>query len=321
MTQVEPIIELHPWLAIPPGKALLQWEQVQMDRLVSDVFGFHALQLGLPELDALRANRIQHRWLAVDTAYQGWTPPPPGPLSNPGVAQEPGASGLGLGLRCDFESLPFPSNSLDLVVMPHALELARDPHHTLREVARVLVPEGRVVIAGFNPTSLWGLWQRMGRWGVNRALVLPQGEFVGYWRLRDWLRLLDMEVETGCFGFYRPMIRNEAWWKRSEWMEHAGERWWPVLGGVYLLVAVKRSRGMRLVGKVRKPVRAPSAAPAVVANRHLSRHVHPAMEAVAAPLSLNDALLHVQSSPFEPWPGASAADRAEPSSRAQETQE
>jgi SAM-dependent methyltransferase len=321
MTQVEPIIELHPWLAIPPGQALLQWEQVQMDRLVSDVFGFHALQLGLPELDALRANRIQHRWLAVDTAYQGWTPPPPGPLSNPGVAQEPGASGLGLGLRCDFESLPFPSNSLDLVVMPHALELARDPHHTLREVARVLVPEGRVVIAGFNPTSLWGLWQRMGRWGVNRALVLPQGEFVGYWRLRDWLRLLDMEVETGCFGFYRPMIRNEAWWKRSEWMEHAGERWWPVLGGVYLLVAVKRSRGMRLVGKVRKPVRAPSAAPAVVANRHLSRHVHPAMESVAAPLCLNDALLHVQSSPFEPWPGASAADRAEPASRAQETQE
>jgi len=292
-----------------------------MDRLVSDVFGFHALQLGLPELDALRANRIQHRWLAVDTAYQGWTPPPPGPLSNPGVAQEPGASGLGLGLRCDFESLPFPSNSLDLVVMPHALELARDPHHTLREVARVLVPEGRVVIAGFNPTSLWGLWQRMGRWGVNRALVLPQGEFVGYWRLRDWLRLLDMEVETGCFGFYRPMIKNEAWWKRSEWMEHAGERWWPVLGGVYLLVAVKRSRGMRLVGKVRKPVRAPSAAPAVVANRHLSLHVHQAMEAMAVPSCLNDALQHVQSSPFEPWPGASAADRAEPASRAQETQE
>jgi SAM-dependent methyltransferase len=286
MTQVEPIIELHPWLAIPPGQALLQWEQTQMDRLVSDVFGFHALQLGLPELDALRANRMQHRWVAVDTAYQGWTPPPPGPLVKPQFAQEPGASGLGLGLRCDFESLPFPNNSLDLVVMPHALELARDPHHTLREVARVLVPDGRVVIAGFNPASLWGVWQRMGRWGVSRALVLPQGDFVGYWRLRDWLRLLDRDVETGCFGFYRPMIRNEAWWKRNEWMERAGERWWPVLGGVYLLVAVKRSRGMHLVGKIRRPVLAPSAAPAVVANRH------------------------VQSSPFEPWSASARAAAA-----------
>jgi SAM-dependent methyltransferase len=317
MTQVEPIIELHPWLAIPPGQALLQWEQVQMDRLVSDVFGFHALQLGLPELDALRANRMQHRWLAVDTAYQGWTPPPPGPLLNRGVAQDPGASGLGLALRCDFESLPFPNNSLDLVVMPHALELARDPHHTLREVARVLVPEGRVVIAGFNPASLWGMWQRMGRWGVNQALVLPQGEFVGYWRLRDWLRLLDMEVETGCFGFYRPMIRNERWWERSEWMERAGERWWPVLGGVYLLVAVKRSRGMRLIGKVRKPVRAPSAVPAVVANRHVNRSIG----AMARPPGLGEALLHVQSSPFEPWLGASTAGRVDTAERAQETQE
>lgn len=241
-----------------------------MDRLVSDIFGFHALQLGLPELDALRTNRMQHRWVGVDTAYQGWTPPP-ATLDATGVPEH---SGLGLGLRCDFESLPFPSNSLDLVVMPHALELARDPHHTLREVARVLVPEGRVVIAGFNPASLWGLWQRMGRWGVDRALVLPQGEFIAYWRLRDWLRLLDLEVEGGCFGFYRPMIRNEAWWRRCEWMEHAGDRWWPVLGGVYMLVAVKRARGMRLVGKIKRPVRAPTAAPAVVANRHLPSTAH-----------------------------------------------
>jgi SAM-dependent methyltransferase len=321
MTQVEPIIELHPWLAIPPGQALLQWEQIQMDRLVSDVFGFHALQLGLPELDALRANRMQHRWLAVDTAYQGWTPPPPGPLMNRGASEEPGASGLGLALRCDFESLPIPNNSLDLVVMPHALELARDPHHTLREVARVLVPEGRVVIAGFNPASLWGMWQRMGRWGVNRALVLPQGEFVGYWRLRDWLRLLDMEVETGCFGFYRPMIRNESWWKRSEWMEHAGERWWPVLGGVYLLVAVKRARGMRLVGKVRKPLRAPSAAPAVVANRHVNQVMGSMAQAQVQATGRIDALLHVQSSPFEPWLGTGGAERIYPAERAQETQE
>jgi hypothetical protein len=49
------------------------------------------------------------------------------------------------------------------VVLPHALELARDPHHALREVERVLVPEGRVVISGFNPASLWGLRQRAGR--------------------------------------------------------------------------------------------------------------------------------------------------------------
>lgn len=270
MTRVDPIIDLHPWLAMAPGQSLLDWEQQQMDRLVADVFGFHALQLGLPELDALRANRMPHRWLAVDTAYQTWSPPAElAPLVHEPVQGEAGlVTGAPLGLRCDFEALPFPSSSLDLVVLPHALELARDPHHTLREVERVLVPEGRVVIAGFNPASLWGLWQRMGRWGASSALVLPQGEFIAYWRLRDWLRLLDLEVEAGCFGCYRPMVRQQRSWDRLAWMENAGDRWWPVLGAVYFVVAVKRVHGMHLVGKVRRSRMSPAAAPAVVAQRH-----------------------------------------------------
>jgi SAM-dependent methyltransferase len=266
MSIVDPIIELHPWLAIPPGQDLLAWEQEQMDRLVADVFGFHALQLGLPELDALRANRMPHRWLSLDAAYQGWAPPDSSYLSKglgPGLFPH-----VPLSLRCDFESLPFPSNSLDLVVLPHALELARDPHDTLREVERVLMPEGRVVIAGFNPASLWGLRQRMGHFGVDAATVLPQGEFIAYWRLRDWLRLLDLEVETGCFGCYRPMLKSEKWWSRLNWMESAGERWWPVLGSVYFVVAVKRARGMRLIGKIKKARLPVPAAPAAVAQRH-----------------------------------------------------
>lgn len=266
---------MHPWLALPAGRALLEWEQAEMDRLVADVFGFHALQLGLPEIDALRANRMQHRWLALDTAYQGWMPPAASERSGAAPAEDqadctaPLPCTGGVHLRCDFESLPFPSNSLDLVVLPHALELARDPHDTLREVERVLVPDGRVVIAGFNPASLWGLRQRMGRWGLGSTMVLPQGEFIAYWRLRDWLRLLDLEVEGGGFGCYRPMLRNETWWSRFQWMESAGDRWWPVLGSVYFVVAVKRVRGMRLVGKLKLAKVAPQAAPAVVANRHV----------------------------------------------------
>lgn len=254
MSSVDAIIELHPWLALPPGQALLAWEQARLDARVADIFGFHALQLGLPEIDGLRANRMPHRWTALDGAYQDWT-------------------GQGLGdpshLRCDFECLPFSSSSLDLVVMPHALELARDPHHTLREVGRVLVPEGRVVICGFNPMSLWGLSQRAARWREGASSILPAGEFIGYWRLRDWLRLLDLELETSEFGMYRPHWRHAGGWSKLEWMEKLGHRWWPVLGAAYFVVAVKRSRGMHLVGKLnRKPLRRKAAA-AVVANRQV----------------------------------------------------
>ena len=270
MSKVGPIIELHPWLALPSGQALLDWEQAQVDRLVADVFGFHALQLGLPELDGLRCNRMPHKWLALDSRYAAWQPPADrAPLIHePLVLPEGLMHGAPLGLRCEFEALPVASNSLDLVMLPHALEMAHDPHATLREVERVLVPDGRVVIAGFNPASLWGASQRLGLWGMDSALVLPKGEFIAYWRLRDWLRLLGLEVEAGGFGCYRPMNHHARSWERLRWMEHAGDRWWPVLGAVYFVVAVKRARGMRLVGKLKMNRAAPAAAPAVVAQRH-----------------------------------------------------
>lgn len=266
---------MHPWLGSPAGRLLQQWEQGQLDLAVADIFGFHALQLGLPELDALRANRMAHRWIALDQAYAGWPASraePVGPASGGraagmGVPACATAPSVPVALRCDFHALPFPANSLDLVVLPHALELASDPHETLREVERVLVPEGRVVILGFNPASLWGLWQRAGRWGARSACVLPQGEFIGYWRLRDWLRLLGLHVESACFGCYRPAWRSERWLDRFAWMEPVGDRWWPVLGGVYFIVAVKRVRSMRLVGKVKRSKAAAHAAPAVLTNR------------------------------------------------------
>jgi len=93
------------------------------------------------------------------------------------------------------------------------------------------------------------------------------GEFIGYWRLRDWLRLLGFEVEAGRFGCWRPPVRTEKWLQRFAWMDRLGDRWWPVLGAVYFVVAVKRVRGMRLVGLVRNERRKAHAPPAVVANR------------------------------------------------------
>ena len=258
---------MRAWLTSPLAAYLLQWEQRYLDSVVADVFGFHAVQLGLPELDALRANRMPHRWLA-DSAQ-------PLPFASSAFGLPTAVS-----LSCDFDSLPFDSQSLDLVVLPHALELARDPHLTLREVERVLMPEGRVVIIGFNPTSLWGLRQRGSNarrylgLGPSHSRFLPHdGELIAYRRLRDWLRLLSFEVETGRFGCYRPPITSEKWLSRFEWMEPAGDRWWPVLGAVYALTAVKRVRGMRLVGLARARRRKAGAPQAVVTNQQPHRVV------------------------------------------------
>lgn len=276
MTQVASSIDLPRWLQTPPGRYVLAWEQARIDAHVADVFGFHAVQLGLPEIDALRANRMPHRWLAQ--AHEPLAAPPGATddTADPADAGATGPAAPPTALLCDFDALPFASQSLDLVVLPHTLEFARDAHHTLREVERVLVPEGRVVVIGFNPTSLWGMRQWGGRWsqrlgaGGNGAhLFLPRaGEFIAHRRLRDWLRLLSFEVEGGAFGCYRPALRSQPWLERWAWMEKAGDRWWPMFGAVYLMTAVKRVRGMRLIGLARSKAPKPRAAPAVVSHRH-----------------------------------------------------
>jgi SAM-dependent methyltransferase len=227
----ERIIGMQPWFETPPGRYLAQWEQQTLDQAVVDLFGYHAVQLGLPIVDALRANRMPHRWLA----------------------------------------LPFEAASLDLVVLPHALELSPDPHATLREVERVLVPEGRVVITAFNPASLWGLRQRRAhvyrRLGVGQLYLPEAGEFLAWRRLRDWLRLLDFEVESHRFGCWRPALSAEAWLQRFDWMDALGERWWPFFGAVHCIVAVKRVRGARLVGARWKRQVTMAGAPVPLAQR------------------------------------------------------
>ena len=273
MTEGSAIIGLTRWLQAPAGRYLLEWEQRHLDPVVVDLFGFHALQLGLPELDALRANRMPHRWVATEEA------------ASAGAGEQADLPRVAVALHCNFDALPFDSQSLDLVVLPHALELARDPHLALREVERVLVPEGRVVIVGFNPASLWGVRQRLGRlrrrfWRrPKQGLFLPNaGEFIGYRRLRDWLRLLSFEVEAGRFGCYLPPLRSDKWLSRFHWMERTGDRWWPVFGAVYFIVAVKRVRGMRLVGLVRDQRQVAGATPAPVTATRKHKELEPIME-------------------------------------------
>jgi SAM-dependent methyltransferase len=217
--------------------------------MVADVFGYHALQLGLPQLEALRANRMPHRWLVTDGNY----------------ARVQGA------VTADAAALPFAAASVDLIALPHTLEFSADPHAALREAERVLVPEGRLVICGLNPASLWGLRQKRGhalrRIGLGRLFLPQAGDFIGYWRLRDWLRLLSFEVESSRFGCYRPALRGEDWLRRFSWMDRVGQRWWPIFGAAYAVVAVKRVRGVRLLGATWRSATALAGAPVSVANR------------------------------------------------------
>lgn len=248
-----PIINLAQWYASPAGQHLRQWEQARCDQAVGDCFGYHALQIGSEHLPLLRNSRIQQRWVAgIDLP--------------PALAQRPAQPPH---LVLEPMALPFAQASLDLVLLPHTLEASADPHATLREVARVLVPEGRLLVIGFNPNSLWGMQQGSRalaqRMGSSTPPFIPDvDDLIGYRRLRDWLRLLGFEVNGGRFGCYRPGLHSPKWFEHLDWLERAGDRWWPFWGGVYFLQAIKRVKAPRLLQprwKLAKQAR--SAVPAV----------------------------------------------------------
>lgn len=239
------IIELGQWLNSPPGRYVQRWEQKQIDGMVTNVFGYHAIQIGLPQCDFLQANRIPFRGcthVVVDTSL--------------------GRSGM---VVCDPENLPFDSQSIDLLILPHVLECSTDPHQVLREVERVLMPEGRVVISGFNPWSLWGARERIP--GLDPLMPVPADMQVSLNRLKDWFRLLSLDLDRGRFGCYAPACLEKTWLDRWSFMEKAGDRWWPVCGAVYVVSAVKRVVSPRLVGPDWKVARKSLRARAVVTGR------------------------------------------------------
>ncbi len=243
--------EWHSWLASPVGRYVLDWEQEQLDRLVTDVFGFVAVQCGMRELLALRNNRARSRLT----------------VTRSDAAAHYAADSRRPDLVIDsYEDLPFAEQSLDLVVMPHVLEFAEDPHQVLREVDRVLRPEGRLIVTGFNPVSLWGAAQVVARMR-GRTLMPAHGHFIALPRLRDWLKLLSFDTERGAYGCYRPPARSARWLDRTAFLEPAGDRWWPILGAVYALTAVKRVRGMRVIGPIWRERRRARRAAAVVTPR------------------------------------------------------
>jgi SAM-dependent methyltransferase len=210
MTQSSP--EIRAWLQTPLGVGLCAREEVLVAQSLEQVYGLQLMQVGAwgPPDIFLEHARTRRRML-VD------------PLPGPGVA-----------MRCDPSQLGVAPGSVDALLLPHTLELHAEPHDVLREAARVLAGEGRIIVLGFNPHGLWGA-----RRAVTRGRF-PSGtrRFISEGRLRDWLALLGFEMESSQrYGYQLPLNRSAGPDGRFEAL---GARLWPHLSAGYLLVARKR---------------------------------------------------------------------------------
>jgi SAM-dependent methyltransferase len=203
------------WLQSPLGAKVLALETRILQDELADIFGFELLQIGRWG-DATRlceAARTQHRrWIAPD-------------------AEGPGA------IRADYDALPIATNSVEAVLLPHTLEHATRPHELLREVDRVLVGEGNVVICAFSPWGPWGMrhFFATGRFPPHAARLMSER------RTRDWLSLLGFEiVSSRRYLFSPPWTQHLLEGRPERWLEHRGPSIAPPLAGAYLLKARKR---------------------------------------------------------------------------------
>lgn len=220
------------FLRTPPGELLLEWEREAYAELTADVFGGSALQIGMPEMNTLAENRMKSRWLIE-------------PRGAVRIADEVLADGIGRIVAAP-ELLPVADESMDLVTLPHALDLSAAPQQALREAVRILEPEGRLILTAFNALGLW--WMRQQGMRLGAAPYLPTGLApISLHRLKDWLGLLGLEIDRGRFGIYRPGFRSERRLASWRWLDKAGDRWLPQCSNIILLSAVKRVPGSRII--------------------------------------------------------------------------
>ncbi|MDM8561322.1 methyltransferase domain-containing protein [Candidatus Parabeggiatoa sp. HSG14] len=212
------VVELNRWFETPLGKRLLREEACILQQVLPQLFGYHLLQIGsVGHGDLLESSRIMHRCVLSRFAHT---------ICNPYSS-----------IYGDAEALPFAQDSLDVVVLPHILEFEENPHEILREVERVLIPEGYIVILGFNPFSLWGGW----RFLVARHKTVPWcGRFLPLLRIKDWLALLGFDLKKQQTFFFALPFHNDRFKNYTKYIEKIGSRWMGNFGAVSIVIAKKR---------------------------------------------------------------------------------
>lgn len=217
-------IPLHPlqrWYRTPLGRDVARLEGDCVERLLRNTFGYYLVQLGATEsfACALEASRIRHRILVA--------------FDQPATLAK---RTCGTQVFAYANQLPLASDSVDALLLPHTLDFCEDPKSVLSEVERVLIPEGRVIIIGFNAMSLWGV----GRLLARRKAGMPWcGRFHTASQVEDWLSALGCDREVREFALFCPPF-GRTLGIRCTPFDAVGRRFWPIFGGIYVIRAVKR---------------------------------------------------------------------------------
>jgi len=202
---------LEDWFKNEPGKSILAAEQKLIDQFLNNCFGYHLLQLSVSrDVTLFEGCRVQSRYRCH-------------PLGNNDA-------------QCEFDQLPIATDSLDAVILHHAHEFVANPHRVLREMNRVIVPHGHLIIVGFNPWSFLGVFSALAR---RSTQSMWHNHLLSTRRMEDWLSLLGFQINNIHYGFHGLPIKKHG--LLSRFFPTAGNPWvrnWP-FGSCYIISAIK----------------------------------------------------------------------------------
>ncbi len=216
--EIKNFTEMTEWLKTPLGENLLQTEWSLLENMINRRFGYHLLQLSCADISMCDDSPIGHKFCLT-----------------PSTAVKNGS------LVAQAEAIPLAAESVDMVVLHHALDYSPHPHQLLREADRVLIAGGHLLIIGFNPFSTWGARHKLGR----KSRQSPwQSKLLSSMRLSDWLKLLDFKIEQVHYGLYSLPINSSKIIRYSSFMGKLAQRLnWPT-GGIYIISAKKQALPM-----------------------------------------------------------------------------
>ena len=208
---------LRDWYRRPLGRLLAEVELSALAEQLPQLFGYHLILVDPPwETCSLSDSRIPHHVIQRTRVDSGG---------------ETGVVG-------HIDQWPVITDTVDAIILPHTLEVTSDPHQVLREADRSLIPDGHLVVMGFNPRSLWGLKRALSR----RSQEMPWNtRFHSVNRLKDWLSLLGFDTLVCHYLFHRLPVQNRRLLERLHFPEPATGSGRMLLAGAYILVAQKRA--------------------------------------------------------------------------------
>lgn len=226
------------WYGSHSGVAALADLDTFFSDLMSEIFGYYAIEMGAlsGQYDLLKHSRIAADFSLVNSDILHHSTNEVGAKKN-------------YSLIAANEQLPISTDNVDLVVASHILESSKNPHQVLREIDRILVPEGHCIIIGFNPLSLPNLGKQVRHFRQKRKSDYKMRSVN---RVKDWFSLLGFEVLDVNYMGYRPSVKNKKLFDSLRWLESWGDYTGPILGNMYVIHAKKQMIAMRPDKKVWK---------------------------------------------------------------------